>query len=209
MMAGPVAPPQALGGTVGTARSPERVEEMRSIEAQSTAARSETKDDKVRTFHALLMPISPDKATHLYKASPVLPTEEEPHVTLGIIDASVDHDLLLGVVERWAEKTEPFDLNVGPLTSVFENGESRPFVVDAFSVEMHAARDSLKADLAEAGIHFTGYGADDWSPHMTISYLAPGAPTPDLDPPVAIKEIVSTVELSWAEGPSTNVRLGR
>jgi hypothetical protein len=74
--------PQALGGTVGTARSPERVADMRAIEAQSTAVRAETKDDKVRSFHCIMIPISPDRAAHLYKACPVPPSEPDPHVTL-------------------------------------------------------------------------------------------------------------------------------
>lgn len=200
--------PQALGGTVDTARSPERVSDMRAIEAQSTAARAETKDDKVRDFHCIMLPVSPDRASHLYKASPVPPTEPEPHVTLGIVDAGVDHDLLLDVVTRWAEKTDPFTMHIGPLTTVFENGGDRPFVVDVMSTSLHEARDSLKADLASAGISFTGYGADDYHPHMTLATIAQGVPTPELSEPVAIREPVSQVELSWAEGPTTALRLG-
>jgi hypothetical protein len=81
-------------------------------------------------------------------------------------------------------------------------------VVDALSVAMHDARESLKADLEAAGMSFTGKGAEDWHPHMTLAYLPEGSPDPELDRPVSIREPVSQVELSWAEGPSTNLRLG-
>lgn len=194
--------PQALGGRVDTARSPERTADLRAVEATATAKRVEVKADQPdgddRKLHCVMLRVAEDKARHLFSSLPI-PADPDPHLTLCVVDGTHDLARVARVVNEWAADTRPLTFLVGPLTEVFDIPGDRPLVFRATGPELEAARADLVARLEAAGTPATGHGATDWKPHVTVSYIAEGVSVPIPDPPVVIRETAMAATLSGVD----------
>lgn len=204
---------------IGTARSTERVDDRRAIEANATERRREEKaldlktgipgDGEERSGHAVMIPVAPDKAHFLFRKFPLPITENYPHVTLGYFpkDEVKQIDLHLALAE-WAARTAPFEVSAGPAVKSFDNGDERPLWLEVGGSGIHEAHSTFGESLSDFGIEFGGPGAKDYVPHMTMTYIRPGdGPVPQLAEPAFIRDLVETVTVSWADGTSSTYDL--
>lgn len=128
---------------------------------------------------AVVLPLDDETAAY------ALPGVDGAHVTLAYLGrlgalpmGAVALDVARSVVARWASQTPPLPARlsgVGRFHGAEGEGDAAYLSVDAPGLS--AARDALCRMLREAGLPVAS--SHGFTPHATLAYLPPDAPTPD------------------------------
>lgn len=130
---------------------------------------------------------------------PTLTPPKDLHVTLAFLDdapeASDAQARLIEAVRSWAQSVPQITATLGGIGRFPAGPDGEPVYVPVDAPDLAARRVGLVSALQGAG--FEASQAHGFTPHVTLAYLAPEAPTPDPVPPRAVTFARVAIWAGW------------